>query len=145
MKILAAIDLSRASGYVIEAVHRVAIATDAEVFVLHVVTPIPGIAGPEFPPVLEQLELTERYLDEQEQLAELVMQLVDVDINATALLRQGEPVKTILNEAKQLDVELIVAGSHGHGPLFEALVGSVSAGILRKSPVPVLVVPVREL
>jgi nucleotide-binding universal stress UspA family protein len=145
VKILAAIDLSRASGYVIEAVHRVAIATDAEVFVLHVVTPIPGTAGPEFPPVLEHLELAERYLDEQEQLVELVMQLVDVDINAAALLRQGEPVKTILKEATQLDVELIVAGSHGHGPLFEALVGSVSAGILRKSPVPVLVVPVREL
>ena len=145
MKILAAIDLSRASGYVIEAVHRVAIATDAEVFVLHVVTPMPGITGPDFPPVSEHMELAERYLDEQEQLAELVLQLVDAEINATALLKQGEPVKAILNEAERLDVELIVAGSHGHGPLFEALVGSVSAGILRKSPVPVLVVPVREL
>lgn len=145
MKLLAAVDLSRASSYVIEAVHRVAMATDAEVVVLHVVTPLPGIAGPEFPPATEQQELSERFLDEQDQLADLVTQLTDVDVNATALLRAGQPAEIILQEARRLDVELIVTGSHGHGLLFDALVGSVSAELLRKSAVPVLVVPVRGM
>jgi len=145
MKILAAIDLSRASGYVIEAVHRVAMATDGEVFVLHVVLPMPGIAGPEFNPVLEHQELAERYLDEQDQLADQVRQLIDAGVRATAVLRQGDPVKTVLGEAEARDVELIVMGSHGHGPLFDVLMGSVSGGVLRKSRVPVLVVPVRDL
>jgi nucleotide-binding universal stress UspA family protein len=35
-------------------------------------------------------------------------------------------------------------GSHGRGKLFDLVVGSVSAGVIRKSPVPVLVVPARE-
>jgi len=145
MKLLAAVDLSRASGYVIEAVHRVATATDAEVYLLHVVIPLPSIAGPEFHPVMEPQELSERYLDEQDQLATLVKQLLEAGVNATAQIAQGDPVKTILSEAKRLDAELIVVGSHGHGLLFDALVGSVSAGILRKSTLPVLIVPVREM
>ena len=143
MKLLAAVDLSKASGYVIEAVHRVALATDAEVYILHTIIPLPGIAGPEFNPVTEQQELSERYLDERDELNELVTQLVDADVNASALMAQGDPVKTILREAERLDAELIVVGSHGHGMMFDALVGSISAGILRKSTIPVLVVPVR--
>ena len=144
MKLLAAVDLSKASGYVIEAVHRVALATNAEVYVLHTIIPLPGIAGPEFNPVTEHQELAGKYLDEQDQLTELVTQLVDADVNATALMAQGDPVKTILKEAERLDAELIVVGSHGHGMVFDALMGSVSAGILRKSTIPVLVVPIRE-
>ena len=143
MKLLAAVDLSRASGYVIEAVHRVALATDAEVYVLHTILPLPGIAGPEFNPVTEQQELSERYLDERDELNELVTQLVDADVNASALMAQGDPVKTILRQAERLDAELIVVGSHGHGMMFDALMGSISAGILRKSTIPVLVVPIR--
>ncbi len=143
MKLLAAVDLSKASSYVIEAVHRVALATDAEVYVLHTILPLPGIAGPEFNPVTEQQELSERYLDERDELNELVTQLVDADVNASALMAQGDPVKTILRQAERLDAELVVVGSHGHGMMFDALVGSISAGILRKSTIPVLVVPVR--
>ena len=144
MKLLAAVDLSRASAYVIEAVHRVAMATDAEVHLLHVVVPLASIAGPEFHPVMEPQEVSERYLDEQEQLNALAKQLTEAGVNAIALIVQGDPVKTILSEARRLDAELIVAGSHGHGLLFDALVGSVSGGLLRKSTLPVLIVPTRE-
>ncbi len=145
MKLLAAVDLSKASGYVIEAVHRVALATNAEVYVLHTIIPLPGVAGPEFNPVMEHQEMSERYLDERDQLNELVTQLVEADVNASALMAQGDPVKTILKQVERLGAELIVVGSHGHGMMFDALVGSVSAGILRKSTVPVLVVPVRGI
>ena len=144
MKLLAAVDLSKASGYVIEAVHRVALATDAEVYVLHTIIPLPGIAGPEFNPVTEHQELSERYLDERDQLNELVSQLVEAGVNASALMAQGDPVKTIMREVERLDAELVVIGSHGHGMMFDALMGSISAGILRKSTIPVLVVPIRE-
>jgi nucleotide-binding universal stress UspA family protein len=145
MKLLAAVDLSKASGYVIEAVHRVASATDAEVYILHTIISLPGIASPDFNPVMEYQEMSGRYQDERDQLDELVTQLVDADVNATALMVQGDPVKTILTEAERLDAELVVIGSHGHGMMFDALVGSISAGILRNSTIPVLVVPVRGL
>jgi nucleotide-binding universal stress UspA family protein len=53
-------------------------------------------------------------------------------------------VQTILEQAEKLDADVIVMGSHGRGKLFDLVVGSVSAGVMRKSPVPVLVVPARK-
>jgi nucleotide-binding universal stress UspA family protein len=145
MKLLAAVDLSRASAYVIEAVHRVAMATDAEVYLLHVITPLPNVAGMEFHPVMDQQEFSERFAEEQQQLDRLVGQLIEAEVKAVGLLVQGDPGKVILQEAARLEAELIVLGSHGHGLLFDALVGSVSAGVLRKSTLPVLIVPVRDM
>jgi len=53
----------------------------------------------------------------------------------------GPPVVRILEEAKMRAAGLIVIGSHGHGPLYNLLVGSVAEGVLRGARVPVLVVP----
>ena len=53
-------------------------------------------------------------------------------------------VKTTISEAKRLGSEYIVVGSHGHGAVYDVLVGSHSAALMRKSPVPVLVVPTRD-
>ncbi len=145
MKLLAAVDLSKASSYIIEVVHRVAMATDAEVHVLYVQAPLPSPPGPDITPVPEPLALEERKRAQETAVGDLVKQLTDVDVNANALYREGKPAKVVLEEAERLDSELIIVGSHGHGLLFEALVGSVSAEILRKSPVPVLVVPVRGM
>jgi nucleotide-binding universal stress UspA family protein len=50
----------------------------------------------------------------------------------------------ILAQADQLQADLIVVGSHGHGATYDLLVGSISSGVIRKSKVPVLVVPARN-
>ena len=70
-------------------------------------------------------------------------QVTIVDIDATALLIRGPTVDTTLKEAERLDANLVIVGSHGRGAVFDLLVGSYSSGILRKSTVPVLVVPTR--
>jgi len=62
----------------------------------------------------------------------------------TALLLQGPTVETIISEAGRLPASLIVLGSHGHGRIYDVLVGSVSEGIVRASKVPVLLVPARR-
>jgi hypothetical protein len=36
---------------------------------------------------------------------------------------------------------MLVLGSHGHGAFYNLIVGSVAAGVIRNSKVPVLVVP----
>jgi len=59
----------------------------------------------------------------------------------TALLVQGPTTETILGEAEKLAADLIVVGSHGHGALARAIVGSTSRSLLGKAKVPVLVVP----
>ncbi|MBT8398219.1 MAG: universal stress protein [Gemmatimonadetes bacterium] len=54
---------------------------------------------------------------------------------------EGEPSHEILGFAAEREVDLLVAGSHGHSFVGRILVGSVSTRILRSSTVPVLVVP----
>ena len=46
-----------------------------------------------------------------------------------------------IKSAADLDVDMIVVGSHGWGAMYQLLMGSVSKGILQKSRYPVMVVP----
>lgn len=145
MKLLAAVDLSKASSYIIEAVHRVAMATGSEVLLLHVVEPLPTAPGAGFDSVSTFADVSAGPPVEPEALTALVRHLAEVGVDATALVRQGDVARTIVGEAEGQGAELIVVGSHGHGLLFDALLGSVSARVLRHSTLPVLVVPVRGL
>lgn len=51
------------------------------------------------------------------------------------------PAASTLAEACEDDVDLLVVGSRGYGPLGRVLLGSVSTPLLHKAPCPVLVVP----
>jgi nucleotide-binding universal stress UspA family protein len=50
------------------------------------------------------------------------------------------PVDGILAEADRLDARVIVVGARGHGALSRLVLGSVSLGVVRRAPGPVLVV-----
>jgi len=50
-------------------------------------------------------------------------------------------VDGIRKAAERMDADLIVLGTHGHGILGRALVGSVASGVARTIPFPVLLVP----
>jgi len=52
----------------------------------------------------------------------------------------GEVVPEIVAEAERLGADTIVIGSHGRDGLKRVLLGSVAEGLMRTSPVPVLVV-----
>lgn len=58
----------------------------------------------------------------------------------------GHPVVEILRDAKEHDVDLIVMGTHGRGPLEHMVMGSVAERIVRRAHCPVLTVrhPERE-
>lgn len=57
----------------------------------------------------------------------------------TALLA-GNPFLEIIRYAKAHEVDLIVMGTHGRGPIAHMLLGSVAEKVVRKSPCPVLTV-----
>jgi nucleotide-binding universal stress UspA family protein len=56
------------------------------------------------------------------------------------VMMSGEPWRTILDVAKERDVDLIVMGTHGRHGLSRVLLGSVAEKVVRLSPVPVLTV-----
>ena len=54
------------------------------------------------------------------------------------------PAQALLDVAAERGASMIVVGTHGEHPLASAILGSVPQRLLHLSPVPVLVVPVRE-
>lgn len=56
-------------------------------------------------------------------------------------LVSGDPVASLVGEAKQKQHDLIVIGTHGRTGLAHMLLGSVTEKLIRLSPVPVLTLP----
>ena len=54
-------------------------------------------------------------------------------------IREGEPVKQIIQFAEECDAGLIVMPSHGRGMLTEMLLGSTTYSVVRRANCPVLI------
>jgi len=143
MNILVTVDLSEASNLVIEAARGVADLTGASIYVLHVIESDPEIVVYSSHPEEVQTRIAKNFPLEHQGVSALVQKLQDEGLDANSWLALGPGAVTTLKEADKLEAGLIVVGTHGHGAVYDALIGSFSAGIIRKSKLPVLVVPVR--
>jgi nucleotide-binding universal stress UspA family protein len=144
MKLLIGVDLSESTEKVVKKAEEIAAALSAKVWLLHVAEPEPDFVGLKVGPQSARDSLSRRFHAEHRQIQEMAERLRKTGLDTTALLVQGATVETILKEALKLDVDMIVAGSHGRGAMYQLLVGSVSEGVLHKSKCPVIVVPTHE-
>lgn len=143
MNVLVPIDFSRVSERQLEVVARMAKGMKRRVYLLHVAEPEPDFVGFEPGPDVVRDQVADEYHREHRRLQALAEELREEGIDATALLVRGSIVETVLEKADELDASMIVVGSHGHGATYDLVVGSASAGVIRKAKVPVLVVPAR--
>lgn len=60
------------------------------------------------------------------------------------VVTQGDPVDCISQEAEARQVDLVIMGYHPRGRIGEAIMGSVSRSVLRRSKIPVLLVPLPD-
>lgn len=59
---------------------------------------------------------------------------------AASLTAVGAPATVILQQATALSCTLVVLGSHGHGWIYDRLIGSTAAHVLSKTTLPVMLV-----
>ena len=144
IKILVAIDLSPASARVIQVSERIGNAMSAEVRVLHVAEADPSFAGYDAGPDVVRDQVAKEFRDEHRSAQAHADTLRQAGLEANALLIQGPIVETILAEAKKMQADLLIVGSHGFGALYDLVIGSSSRGILKDTEIPVLVVPVKK-
>ena len=142
MSLLVAVDFSAVADDQLEIVGRLA-RPNRDIYLLHVAEPDPSFVGYEAGPDEVRHDVAVEFKREHDELHALADRLREQGHEVTALMIQGPTVKTILEQAEKLEAEVIVVGSHGRGKLFDVVVGSVSAGVIRKAKVPVLVVPTR--
>jgi nucleotide-binding universal stress UspA family protein len=83
--------------------------------------------------------IIEQYLagKQQERCAPIMEALAAMDIEAESKVVEGASARGILETAAELDVDVIVVGSHGAG-LFEGLLGSTGTKVTRLAKRPVL-------
>jgi nucleotide-binding universal stress UspA family protein len=144
MTILVAVDFSPVTERIQQTVASLASATASQVVVMHVAAPEPAFVGYDDGPPVVRKQVARELHHEHQQVGALAHGLARCGVQATPLLVQGPTVDMILLEAERLAVDLIVVGSHGHGAVYDLLIGSTSEGVVRRSAVPVLVVPARQ-
>ena len=145
MRLLVALDLSEPTQLIVEKAEELAKEMSAQVWVVHNAEPAPDVLEFRADPQAARDTLAEKFHREHRQIQEIAERLRKQGLDATALLVHGPTVEIILKEAEDLDVDMIIVGSHGRGAVYQLLVGSVSEGILRQSRCPVLVVPTRKI
>jgi len=141
MKILAAVDFSPVTEQVLQTLVQMAATFPAQVSLVHVAPPDPAFVGYEAGPDAVRGQVAAELHASHRKLQALADRLRASGVDVTALQLQGPTVATLLAEAKRLGAALIVLGSHGHGAVYELLVGGAAEGVVRGSKVPVLLVP----
>lgn len=144
MKLLVAIDFSEITKKILEKVEQIVLKTKAKVWLIHVAQPDPDFIGYDVGPDSERKFMADKFRDQHIKIQAYSSKLMEKGIDITPLLVQGPTVDTIIEEAEKLNVDMIVSGSHGHGTMFHILVGSISKGLLNKSTIPLLIIPVKK-
>ncbi len=142
MNVLIAVDFSAVTRRIIETVTRFAgAATGHRMTLIHVAPPDPDFIGYDTGPRTVRSQVAHELRAQHVELQRYADQLRGGGFEVTSLLLQGPTIETVLAEADRVEADLLVIGSHGHGAVYELLVGSVSEGLVRRSTRPLLVVP----
>ncbi len=106
---------------------------------LRLIGVVPELApmGPDAPDELREARepLIERYRDQLDNARESLHGRVEAETK----LVEGDPAVVLAYQGVELD--LLVLGSRGYGPVLATLLGAVSAKVMRTAPCPVVVTP----
>jgi nucleotide-binding universal stress UspA family protein len=138
--ILTPIDLSDAAEAVTLEAGALAGILEGRVLLLHA---IPPSVINEYAPEAERIAAEEQGVAE-DGLKRLQRRLKHAGVDAETEVRHGPAVATILDVAEQRNADYIVMGSHGHGSLYNLLVGSTASGVIHAAPCPVVIIPTHK-
>jgi nucleotide-binding universal stress UspA family protein len=153
-RILYPTDLSENAGYAFEHAVRMANCYAAKITALYVLEDLP----PNVQLIMHAFHGRDRWEEMQQSNRDEIFQNIRNRIQAfcaeaasnlpgcsfivdDVIVETGHPVERILHHIDKIPCDMVVMGSRGQGLLKEAVLGSTSHRVLRRSPKPVLVVP----
>lgn len=128
-------DGSREAEIALAEAERLAAATGAG---MRLITVVPELS----PLAVQAPELAEIHASMERAYAEVLERgasLLDEDARAETVLKEGDPAAVLADQG--VEVDLLVIGSRGYGPVRTALLGATSAAVIRSAPCPVIVTP----
>ena len=135
-RVLALVDFTEHMTKVVEEALSQVRAFGGELFLIHVVPPAPVAVDYAPAPVVP-----DEFEDRRKQLFELRDVLASQGVKVTAEQYSGAIVDTIVSHIDPLSPDLVVMGSHGHGALYDLVIGSVTSGVVKRAGWPLLLVP----
>lgn len=137
-KILVPTDASEYSLRALKAAEKLAVAFNASLLVINAIQKVEFFNKMEsYGVVLTDEEL----IKHGENAVDKTLETLEADIPVEKKIVIGHPVNVILKIAEEdEDIDLIVMGSQGHGPIFGSVMGSVSQRVLHHAKCPVMIV-----
>ena len=153
-KVLIALDYDPAAQKIAETGYALAKSMNAKVILLHVISDPAYYSSLNYSPIfgydsfsnldivqttaVEELKkAAKNYLDKSKQ------HLGDETIET--VIKDGDFGESILDTAKEMNVDIIVIGSHGRRGLDKILMGSVAEQVLHKTTIPLFVIPTKNV
>lgn len=142
--ILVPVDFSSATDAVVTAAVDLARALRGRIVLLSVIQP-PVITSELASPLIGRSRATmEAQRSAEKQLAALEKRITEDWLVTETVCLVGIPVTLIIEQAKHFSADYIVIGTHGHGAIYELLVGSTTHGVLLRAKCPIVIVPAAE-
>jgi len=142
-KILVPTDFSDTSKKAVQYALRFAEQFGCEIGLLYVVEPATPVVGA--PLAVEVSTDEEEFSMAEKDLAALAAELQTDSLHSVrSFLRVGHAPNEITKAAKDLDVDLIIIGTHGYTSWRHLCIGSTAERVVRTAPCPVLVVREKE-
>jgi nucleotide-binding universal stress UspA family protein len=115
---------------------------DGELQLVHVLPPLRPIPG-EAPGLVTSIATPEEVTQRLEELVPAEARSRGIVVR-TNVIEAFDAARSIVDVAERTDADLICLTTHGRSGLARTVLGSVAEAVVRASPIPVVVVPVRE-
>lgn len=145
-KVLFCTDFSQNSDCAFDYAFGIAKRDDGILYILHVIPETPNQYRLERHFTPSQLEKMQQTLkEERERMYEerYLSQIRDRD-KVRVVTEAGKEEDKIIDFIKREGIDIVVLGTHGRTGIEHVFLGSVAEKVVRRSPVPVFVIPFRE-
>lgn len=151
-RILVPLDFSDVTDLVVKNAKLIAKLLDAELKIIHVVSPMQdmgvqatrGVGGVFVEPIdygSIRDELAKDLKSEHKNILAIKQKLTEENIKVKTSILEGRVSDLVLSQVEEYDPDMIIMGSHGHGYLKKALLGSITMFVLKHVKCPVMVIP----
>jgi nucleotide-binding universal stress UspA family protein len=141
MKILCAVEFDDAAPAVVEVASRLASWSAGALDLLHVIRPQ---VSTEYAALAADADSVHRELREgaKARLAAIARSVAGNVRSVSSELLDGDPSEAIVERARRSGADVVVMGSRARSALARGVFGSTAVQVVRRAPVPVLIVPV---
>jgi nucleotide-binding universal stress UspA family protein len=132
-------DASRSAGHALDTAHRLAVATGARLRVIRAYLPLAFDTPPDSVAMGGLASYNDTLQGRANSELESAIAKIDAEPETEAEFTVGDPGHILAKASEQLD--LLVVGSRGYGPMHAVMVGGVAGRLVREAACPVIVVP----